>query len=118
MADEMKLHFQRVHFGLASPGAMLKFSIKADRGFAVRAILDRDAIVVGRWEFEELKDGTVFQEPLVPKGTYSLTLHVAFTDKKDATLEMMFDLDGKKRTRKMTGKDPDIGRALAVVFIQ
>ena len=114
----MNIHFDRVHFGFALSGAVLKFRITPREGFAVRAVLDRDAIVIGRWEFEEVMDGATFEEPLIPTGTYTLTLHVAFTDENEATLDVSFELNGTRLACQLTGRTPDIGRALAVVFIE
>jgi hypothetical protein len=118
MADEMKLHLKRVHFGVAPPGSTLAFSVTPGKGFAVRAALDCNMKVVASWEWVELKDGVTIEEVLLPKGTYTLTLDIVFTDESLLPVEMAFSLDSKIKTRQMSGQKPDIGRALAVVFIQ
>lgn len=117
MADP-KVHLQRVHFGLANPGAKLSFSIAPAPGFTVGAMLTRDLTPVASWAFEELANGETPEETLIPVGTYTLTLEVVFTSKKPATVDMTFTLNGKTRKRSMTGQLPDIGRALAIVFIE
>jgi len=118
MPAAMKLHLQRVHFGLAAPGAILKFAIAPVPGFAVTAVLDCDLKVVASWEWVELKDGVIIEETLTPKGTYTLTLHVVFTGTAAATAEMAFAVNAIRKARKMTGQKPDIGRALAVVIVK
>lgn len=117
MAAAMKLHLQRAHFGLAAVGSKLSFRVAPAPGFTVTALLDCDSTVVARWEWEALRDGQTVEETLIPKGTYNLILSVVFTSEAAATAEMMFGLDAARRSRSMTGEDPDIGKAIAVVFI-
>jgi hypothetical protein len=118
MAAVMNLHLQRAHFGIAAVGSKLSFRIAPAPGFTVTALLDCDSKVVASWAWEELKDGRVAEEMLIPKGTYNLILSVVFTSESAATAEMTFGLGATQKRRSMTGEDPDIGKAIAVVFIK
>lgn len=118
MAAAMKLHLKRVHFGIAAVGSKLAFRIAPAKGFTVTAALDCDSKVVASWEWVELKDGQTVEETLVPKGTYTLTLSVILTATAAATAEIAVSLNATKKTMKITGQKPDIGKALAVVFIK
>lgn len=118
MAGAMKVHLKRVHFGIASVGSKLAFRIGPAKGFTVTAVLDCDSKVVASWEWVELKEGQNIEETLIPKGTYTLTLTVVFTDTVAATAEIAVSLNATKKTMKVTGQKPDIGKAIAVVFIK
>lgn len=118
MADAMKLHLKRVHFGIAPVGSKLGFSIEPAKGFTVTAVLDCDSKVVASWEWVELKDGQSVEETLVPKGTYTLTFTVILTDTAAATAAIAVSVNTTAKTMKITGQKPDIGKAIAVVFIR
>jgi hypothetical protein len=122
VADNMKVHLDRVHLGIAPPGSKLSFKVKQGSGFIANAMLDCDMKVVASWEFVEIDGGKTLSEKLLPKGTYTLQLSIAYTDKTDTDFVVDFRLSGEgvseKETLTLTGKRPDIGRALAVVVIR
>lgn len=121
MADDIKIHLDNTHLGSGPPGSKLSFKVKASKGFVVNAMLDCDMKVVATWESIEIIDKTL-SEALLPKGTYTLQLSVVYTQVKDAEFAVNFTFDTKKGppvkdTIKLTGKRPDIGRAIAVCVI-
>lgn len=113
-----KFPLKRVHFGLVDPGAKLVFRIAPAKGFAVTAVLDCNLKVVASWEWVELKGGQKIEETLLPKGTYTLTLHIVYTGDVEATAEVDISVNTKKKPVQIGGKSPDIGRVLAVVFVE
>ncbi len=121
MASNMNLHLDRVHFGLASPGAVLEFRVNPGAGFAVRGVLDCELKTVASWEWVELQNAQMVRETLVPEGTYTLQLDVAFLGPTPVQVTIDFALNGRPARlvlpRDHVGNRPDIGRALAVVII-
>lgn len=121
MANEVKLHLDNTHLGSGSSGSKLSFKVKTGSGFVVNAMLDCDMKVVATWESVEII-GKTASEALVPKGMYTLQLSVVYTTAKESEFIVDFTFDTKKGPMKdtltLTGKRPDIGRALAVCVIK
>lgn len=117
MADRT-VHLKKIQFGIEPPGTKLSFQVTPAPGFAVQAILDCDTKVVATWEWTEISGGALLEEVLTPPGTYTLTLHATFTSATDSTVEVTVTLKGTKKTRSITARKPDIGRILAVSFIE
>jgi len=121
MADDIKVHLDNTHLGSGPPGSKLSFKVKSGKGVVVNAMLDCDMKVVATWESVEII-GKAPSETLLPRGTYTLQLSVAYTDTKDTEFSVDFAFDAKKTkpttdTLKLTGKLPDLGRAIAVCVI-
>jgi hypothetical protein len=121
MAD-VKIHLDNTHLGSGPPGSKLSFKVKTGDGFVVNAMLDCDMKVVATWESVEIV-GKTLSETLLPKGTYTLQLSIAYTTAKESELAVDFTFDNNKPqpvkdTIKLTGKRPAIGRAIAVCVIR
>jgi len=106
-----------VPLGKGPPGSVIKFKIQDAPGFEANAILMRVTTVVATWESSELL-GKQIAEPLVGKGIHTLQVTIIYTTAKPATADMTFQLNkGPVVPVALTGKKPDVSRAIATVRI-
>ena len=106
-----------VPLGKGPPGSMLKFKVLDAPGFEANAILLRDTTVIATWESSELL-GKQVAEPLVSKGIHTLQVSIIYTTAKPATANLTFQLNnGPVVPVALTGKKPDVSRAIATARI-
>jgi hypothetical protein len=106
-----------VPLGKGPPGSIIRFKIQNAPGFEANAILMRGTTVVATWESSELL-GKQNAEPLVSKGIHTLQVTIIYTTAKPATANMTFQLNnGPVVPVTLTGKKPDVSRAIATVRI-
>lgn len=114
----MQLHLKRVHFGVAPAGSALAFRVESAFGAAVKALLECNSREIRTWEWGDLQDGRTIEQTLADQGTYTLAFMVPFTASAGGATDLAVSINDKKRTITLTGRQPDIGKGLAVVIVK
>jgi hypothetical protein len=116
-AAKPKFEIVSVPLGKGPPGSIIKFKIQNAPGFEANAILMRSTTVIATWESSELL-GKQIAEPLVSKGIHTLQVTIVYTTAKLATADITFQLNnGPVVPVALTGKKPDVSRAIATARI-
>lgn len=113
---------REARLGKAPPNSTIRFTIPKNGGYLVEATMSLGTKTVAAWQSTEIL-GKTTEELLLPAGLYTLQVDVIFNKQEvaDVTLEFSIHSGGKQLNRdttRFTGKNPDIGRAFAMVRIK